>query len=431
MLLTPDSILPEAFPLRQPPTPAELFSLGVERLGEAGQHFSAAFRLAARLAWAEGRRRSAAAWIIGRERTLDGWARGLEIAVVVRALGLDLWIVTHGWLLGLWAAFCASSMGARLLTLGGEVGVRALPYWQRIGAASRTWRRQLRRQTQLVASIVRMELSLTLGMAPQALAWGGSVALPRPGARPLNRRRAAEQRQRRWLLTLFVADAILILALLRVAGTIQQILAPRSLTLETLRPLRQAVDRSSVQIRELPLPLLVESTVLPTATWEPVLTATPIIASFGVWEPVLPGAPGYVGPGQCTSESQYAPVGAGSFVWPADDHFLSGYDYSWRHPGLDINATLGVPIYATDSGQVVYAGWNTYGYGNFLVLDHGNGWFSAYAHLSQFYVGCQDLVTQGQIVGASGSTGNSTGPHLHFELFQTGVGQINPWTVLP
>lgn len=65
------------------------------------------------------------------------------------------------------------------------------------------------------------------------------------------------------------------------------------------------------------------------------------------------------------------------------------------------------------------------------MIDHGTGWFSAYAHLSQFYVGRLDVVTQGQVIGASGSTGNSTGPHLHFESFQTGVGQINPWTVLP
>jgi hypothetical protein len=295
-----------------------------------------------------------------------------------------------------------------------------------------SWRR-LERQGLQLGEAVRAELSLTFGFSSQALAWGGSVAIPRSGPRPLSRRQAAERRQRQWLMTLIIADVLLIAALMQIAGTADQIVRPRDLALEGLRPIRLPASRIGPQARDvaLPLPFQAEPTVMATATWEPVLTATPIMSQFGVWEPVLPGAPGYVGPGACEVQTQYAAFGAGSFIWPTTDHFLSGYDYSWRHPGLDFNAPLGTALYAVDGGQVVYAGWNHYGYGNFLVLDHGNGWFSAYAHLSQFYVKCLDSVAQGQVIGASGTTGNSTGPHLHFELFQTGVGQINPWTVLP
>ena len=66
-------------------------------------------------------------------------------------------------------------------------------------------------------------------------------------------------------------------------------------------------------------------------------------------------------------------IGDGSFTWPADNNTLSGYDYTAIHHGLDIRATQGAPIYAVDSGVVVYAGWNDFGYGNLVLIDHGNG----------------------------------------------------------
>ena len=433
MLLTPDSTFSDPFPFREPPTPRELFQLGWEHLGHALGHFGAAGRLASRLAWAWTRARAIAGWEIGRERMLDAGARLFEVWVILRAVGLDVATLVRHQMAVAWAAFARSSVGTRTLAYWQRGATWAQPYWVRLERRSRVLLRQSERQGLRIAEAIRAELSLTLGFSPQALALGGSAALPHAGPRPLNRRQAAEQRQRQWLLILVAADVILIAALLQVAGTIDAIVQPRQLPLEALRPLRLPGARTGAQIRDLALPLQlrVEPTLLPTATWEPVLTATPILSSFGVWEPVLPGAPGYFGPGACALDSQYAPVGNGTFVWPTVDHWLSGYDYSWRHPGLDFNAAMESPIYAVDAGQVVYAGWNNYGYGNFLVLDHGNGWFSAYAHLSQFYVTCNEGVSQGQVVAASGTTGNSTGPHLHFELFQTGVGQINPWDVLP
>jgi murein DD-endopeptidase MepM/ murein hydrolase activator NlpD len=80
---------------------------------------------------------------------------------------------------------------------------------------------------------------------------------------------------------------------------------------------------------------------------------------------------------------------------------------------------------------VVYAGWNDYGYGNLIILDHGNGWESRYAHLSQVNVSCGQNVGQGDVIGLMGSTGNSTGPHLHFELMNSTLGKVNPLDFLP
>lgn len=133
--------------------------------------------------------------------------------------------------------------------------------------------------------------------------------------------------------------------------------------------------------------------------------------------------------GQCPGGYSGA-VGTGSFVWPANNHTLSGYDFTSIHHGLDIRARLGDPIYATDSGVIVYAGPNSFGYGNLIVVDHGNGWESVYGHLSQWNVDCGQSVFQGNLIGLAGSTGNSSGPHLHFEIHYKG-GYVNPWTVLP
>ena len=123
-------------------------------------------------------------------------------------------------------------------------------------------------------------------------------------------------------------------------------------------------------------------------------------------------------------------VGTGNFVWPADNHYLSGNDYSEVHLGIDIAAGLGAPIYAADSGVVVWAAPIGGGYGNMIMIDHGNGFTTVYAHLSAFLVHCGQSVTQGQRIGLAGATGNATGPHLHFEVRENGA-FIDPWYVLP
>jgi murein DD-endopeptidase MepM/ murein hydrolase activator NlpD len=125
-----------------------------------------------------------------------------------------------------------------------------------------------------------------------------------------------------------------------------------------------------------------------------------------------------------------APLGTGTFIWPEDFHILGGNPYAWWHRAIDISGKTGNAVYASDSGTVVWAGWNTWGYGNLIVLDHGNGWQTWYAHLSQIYVYCGQQLYQGAAIGAIGSTGNSTGPHLHFETRYNGD-LPNPLNVLP
>jgi LysM repeat protein len=143
------------------------------------------------------------------------------------------------------------------------------------------------------------------------------------------------------------------------------------------------------------------------------------------------GLGGSTEPGACAGPFSGS-VGTGTFIWPANNHYLSGTDYLPNgHPGIDIAAGLGAPIYASDSGVVVFAGWSTRGYGNLIIVDHGNGWQTAYAHLSQINTGCGQSVFQGQLIGLSGSTGNSTGPHLHFEMRSDVFGRVNPWLYLP
>ncbi|MDH5607505.1 MAG: M23 family metallopeptidase, partial [Anaerolineae bacterium] len=90
----------------------------------------------------------------------------------------------------------------------------------------------------------------------------------------------------------------------------------------------------------------------------------------------------------------------------------------------------GNAIYSVDAGVVVYAGWSNYGYGYLIVIDHGGGWQSAYAHLSGIGVSCGQGVSQGSHIGQLGNTGNSSGAHLHFELVSEIWGKVNPWNFL-
>jgi murein DD-endopeptidase MepM/ murein hydrolase activator NlpD len=138
-----------------------------------------------------------------------------------------------------------------------------------------------------------------------------------------------------------------------------------------------------------------------------------------------------LGPGACDPISGGA-VGFGTFVWPTNDHYLSGFDYTpaANHWGIDLAGNEGEGVYATDAGVVVYAGWNNYGYGNMILIDHGGGFQSLYAHLSGLNVGCGQSVGQGDVIGAIGNTGNSSGSHLHFEIMTSSY-KINPFDVLP
>jgi murein DD-endopeptidase MepM/ murein hydrolase activator NlpD len=107
-------------------------------------------------------------------------------------------------------------------------------------------------------------------------------------------------------------------------------------------------------------------------------------------------------------------AGTGAFGRPINAYNIS-QGYFFGHNGIDLSSTVGEPVYAADSGQVVFAGWSNWGYGNLVAVNHG-AWTTLYGHLNGVTVGCGSNVSRGAQVGTVGSTGNSSGPHLHFEM---------------
>ena len=125
---------------------------------------------------------------------------------------------------------------------------------------------------------------------------------------------------------------------------------------------------------------------------------------------------------------------SGSFLWPVASYVYVSSRFGLRvhpitgktknHTGIDIASNQGTAVYASDGGTVTLAGWNG-GYGNCIMIDHGNGYVTLYGHLSSISVSVGQTVSQGATIGAVGSTGNSTGPHLHFEVLKNGT-RIDP-----
>jgi murein DD-endopeptidase MepM/ murein hydrolase activator NlpD len=120
-----------------------------------------------------------------------------------------------------------------------------------------------------------------------------------------------------------------------------------------------------------------------------------------------------------------APSAAG-FIWPVHGVLTSGFGYRWgrMHEGIDLAVSSGTPVVAAASGTVIVAGWMG-GYGNLVVVDHGGGVSTAYGHNTMVTVGVGQHVAQGQLISYSGSTGHSTGPHVHFEVRING-GAVDP-----
>ena len=140
--------------------------------------------------------------------------------------------------------------------------------------------------------------------------------------------------------------------------------------------------------------------------------------------PLLPGAEQFL---------PEAPNRFNGYIWPARGTFTSGYGWRWgrMHRGIDIAGPVGTPIVAAASGVVVRSGWNSGGYGNLVDIRHPDGSMTRYAHNSRLLVREGQQVSQGQQIAAMGSTGYSTGPHLHFEIHLAGSGTVNPMAYLP
>jgi len=116
---------------------------------------------------------------------------------------------------------------------------------------------------------------------------------------------------------------------------------------------------------------------------------------------------------------------AGKLNWPTTSRRITQYFRGWSHTGLDIGTPKGSPVYAADDGVVVTSGWNTGGYGYYIIIDHGNGIKTLYAHNTKNGVKKGDRVKKGEVIAVSGSTGRSTGPHVHFEV-RVGGNIVNP-----
>ncbi|MFZ1752390.1 MAG: M23 family metallopeptidase [Caldilineaceae bacterium] len=142
----------------------------------------------------------------------------------------------------------------------------------------------------------------------------------------------------------------------------------------------------------------------------------------------LPGGTGgeFAAPAQLPLPANW-PYGSGHFAWPVYGWITQGYQQN--HSGIDVGAWAGTPVTAADRGVVIRAGWSAIGYGNFVVIDHKIDYLTLYAHLSEILVTEGQVVAQGQLIGYVGSTGNSTGPHLHFEIRDFGR-RVNPLDLL-
>jgi len=112
-----------------------------------------------------------------------------------------------------------------------------------------------------------------------------------------------------------------------------------------------------------------------------------------------------------------APAGSSTtkLLWPTGAKRITQY-YTWRHGGIDIAGPTGTAIYAAEDGIVEVSGWNKGGYGYYIIIDHGGGLKTLYGHASKLHVAAGDRVTRGDQIANVGSTGRSTGPHLHFEV---------------
>ncbi|MDP2586371.1 MAG: M23 family metallopeptidase [Candidatus Komeilibacteria bacterium] len=119
-----------------------------------------------------------------------------------------------------------------------------------------------------------------------------------------------------------------------------------------------------------------------------------------------------------------AQISGSKMQWPTSSFRITQY-YHLRHSGVDIGNKMGQPIYAAEGGVVEVSGWNSGGYGYYVIINHGNGFKTLYGHASKLYVTKGQQVNRGAVIAAIGSTGRSTGPHLHFEIISTGR-KINP-----
>lgn len=214
------------------------------------------------------------------------------------------------------------------------------------------------------------------------------------------------------------------MGVIQAGDTLDAIARRYGLTADQLRDLNPGLDSS---------PLVAGSQVR-LARWRPPSPGPSLaMASFPRGLPALPALPPLPDPGM--DSNRFLPPGnsLNGWIWPAEGEFTSGYGWRWgkMHKGIDVANVVGTPIRAAYEGRITYAGWNDFGYGYLVEITHPDGSTSLYAHNSRLLVQLGEVVRTGQQISEMGSTGRSTGPHLHFEVHPVGRGAINPLEVLP
>ena len=160
--------------------------------------------------------------------------------------------------------------------------------------------------------------------------------------------------------------------------------------------------------------------------WDPGITITSASGAPGALE----SAHGYAtfgaadDPGSCGRQPVYnatLPVGS-----PIYRNYRITQDFSWNHGGIDLAVPAGTPVFAAGGGTVIFSGWSSWGYGYTVVVAHG-GSLTVYGHLNGAFVGCGEVVEQGQNIAVTGNSGRSSGPHLHFEIRGSDGRPTSPW----
>ncbi|MCC7450420.1 MAG: M23 family metallopeptidase [Anaerolineae bacterium] len=160
--------------------------------------------------------------------------------------------------------------------------------------------------------------------------------------------------------------------------------------------------------------------------WNPGITKRPAQAVSG-GSGASSNAAGEIAFGGGSGSCGYQPNvgGSGSLRIPLPGNYTVIRGFFPGHSGIDLAAPIGTTVFAADGGTVIFAGWSSWGYGNSVVLAHG-GMLTLYGHMSRINASCGQRVSAGQPIGAVGSTGNSSGPHLHFEIRPGGGEPVNP-----
>lgn len=188
---------------------------------------------------------------------------------------------------------------------------------------------------------------------------------------------------------------------------------------DTVYSIAKKYDTDPQGIVNFPFNTFVNDETFELAVGQTLIVPEGIIKDVVQWQPVARAR-------QVTPDAGTV-VASGSFVWPTAGKITQ--NFSWYHKAIDVANKAAPGVLAADSGKVVTAGWSSVGYGNHVVIDHGNGYRTLYAHMSKLYVVAGQSVGRGAALGQMGSTGRSTGTHLHFEVIHNGV-YLNPLSVL-